>query len=71
MVLVYIEGNILGPFNTKWGALTVALWSVKEAKGNDGNLTKWVVLGPKGIIALANNHLSKDLKVKFNSVFKW
>lgn len=67
---VLMKGLSMGPFNKKWGALTVALWLVKEAEGNDENLIKWVDLGPKGIIALANNHLTKDLKVKFNNVFK-
>ncbi|MCJ8321306.1 MAG: hypothetical protein MJK12_16825 [Colwellia sp.] len=67
---VLMEGLSMGPFDKKWGALTVALWLVKEAKGNDKNLIKWVDLGPKGIITLANNHLSEDLKAKFNNALK-
>jgi len=67
---VLMKGLSMGPFNKKWGALTVALWLVKEAKGNDKNLIKWVDLGPKGIITLANNHLPKKLKTKLNNALK-
>ena len=67
---VLMKGLSMGPFNKKWGALTVALWLVKEAKGNDENLIKWVDLGPKGIMILANNHLSEELKAKLNNAVK-
>ncbi|TQV79997.1 hypothetical protein [Aliikangiella coralliicola] len=63
---VLMKGLSTGPFNKKWGALTVALWLTKEAKGDDKKLIKWVDLGPEGIILLANNHLSRELKVRFN-----
>jgi len=67
---VLMKGLSMGPFNKKWGALTVALWLVKEANGNDEKLIKWADLGPKGIITLANNHLPENLKVKLNDGLK-
>ena len=67
---ILMKGLSMGPFSKKWGALTVALWLVKEAKGNDEKLIKWVDLGPQGIITLANNHLPEYLKVKLNDKLK-
>ena len=61
-----MRGLSTGPFNKKWGALTVALWLTKEAQGNDEKLQKWVNKGPQGILALANLHLSNSLKIKLN-----
>jgi len=67
---ILMKGLSMGPFNKKWGALTVALWLVKEAKGNDEKLIKWVDLGPQGIITLANNHLPDKLKEKLNTALE-
>jgi len=64
---VLMEGLSVGPFHRKWGALTVALWLVKESNGNDEKLIEWVDFGPKGIISLANKHLPKKLKLKLNA----
>ncbi|MEW6735662.1 MAG: hypothetical protein AB1489_30505, partial [Acidobacteriota bacterium] len=59
------QGLSRGQFNKKWGALCVALWLAQEANGNELNLAKWIKLGPKGIISLANKYLPDELKVKF------
>ena len=61
-----MRGLSTGPFNKKWGALTVALWLTKEAQGNDEKLQKWINKGPEGILELANLHLSNSLKIKLN-----
>lgn len=61
-----MRGLSTGPFNKKWGALTVALWLTKEAQGDDEKLQKWVNKGPRGILALANLHLPNSLKIKLN-----
>jgi len=65
---VLMKGLSTGPFHKKWGALTVALWLVKESNGNDEKLIKWADLGPKGVITLANIHLPKNLKLKFSTL---
>lgn len=54
-----------GRFDKKWGALTVALWFVKESNGDDKKLREWINLGPEGIIKLAQKHLPEKLKVEF------
>jgi hypothetical protein len=54
-----------GPFNKKWGALTVALWLAQETGGDDRKLTKWIRRGPKGVIRLAGKYLPRELKSKF------
>jgi len=51
-----------GRFDKKWGALTVALWFVKESAGDDKKLIKWIDSGPDGILILAFNHLPVTLK---------
>ncbi len=66
----HLRGLATGPFNKKWGALTVALWLTKEAKGNDHNLIKWVDLGPNGVLQLANKHLPEKLRVELNNSLK-
>jgi hypothetical protein len=57
-----LEGLSMGPFDQKWGALTVALWLAQEAKGNDGNLQKWVETGPSGVLELARMYLPDEMK---------
>ncbi len=57
-----LEGLSMGPFDQKWGALTVALWLAQEAKGDDHNLQKWVEAGPSGVLILAQKYLPEDLK---------
>jgi hypothetical protein len=59
---VLMQDLSMGRFNEKWGALTVALWLVKESAGDDKNLIKWINLGPDGILTLALNHLPVKLK---------
>jgi hypothetical protein len=60
------KGLSRGPFNKKWGALTVALWLAQEAKGDDRKLARWIEKGPRGIIEMANRRLPKELKKKFD-----
>ncbi len=57
-----LEGLSMGPFDQKWGALTVALWLAQEAKGDDHNLQKWVEAGLSGVLRLAQKYLPADLK---------
>lgn len=57
-----MEGLSMGPFEQKWGALTVALWLAQEAQGDDANLQKWVEAGPEGILTLAQKYLPEELK---------
>lgn len=57
-----LKGLSMGPFDQKWGALTVALWLAQEAKGDDHNLQPWVEAGPAGVLKLAQKYLPKDLK---------
>ena len=62
-----MTGITTGRFDKKWGALTVALWLVKESNGDDAKLRKWVNLGPEGIIQLARKYLPEKLKIEFES----
>jgi hypothetical protein len=57
-----LKGLSMGPFDQKWGALTVALGLAQEAKGGDHNLQKWVEAGPSGVLILAQKYLPEDLK---------
>lgn len=57
-----MEGLSMGPFEQKWGALTVALWLAQEAQGDDANLQKWVEAGPDGILTLSQKYLPEELK---------
>jgi len=57
-----LEGLSIGPFDQKWGALTIALWFAQEAKGDDHNLRPWVEAGPAGVLRLAQKYLPEDLK---------
>jgi len=61
-----LEGLSMGPFEQKWGALTVALWLAQEAQGDDANLQKWVEAGPTGVLTLAQQYLPEDLKVEIS-----
>ena len=56
-----MKGISMGPFDQKWGALTVALWFAQEARGDDRNLQPWIDAGPQGILLLANKYMPKDL----------
>lgn len=57
-----LKGLSMGPFDQKWGALTVALWLAQEAKGDDHNLQPWVEAGLAGVLKLAQKYLPEDLK---------
>jgi hypothetical protein len=57
-----LKGLSMGPFDQKWGALTVALWLAQEAKGDDHNLRQWVEAGPLGVLILAQKYLPETLK---------
>jgi hypothetical protein len=56
-----MEGLSSGPFDQKWGALTVALWLAQEAKGDDRPLQTWVEAGPWGVVTLAQKYLPEEL----------
>lgn len=60
-----------GRFDQKWGALTVALWLVKETRGDDAKLISWVALGPDGILALADKNLPEELKAQLQAGLKF
>jgi hypothetical protein len=66
-VAEFMQGLSMGRFNEKWGALTVALWFVKESAGDDKNLIKWINYGPNGILTLALKHLPVELKDSLKS----
>lgn len=57
-----MEGLSSGPFDQKWGALTVALWLAQEARGDDRRLRRWVEAGPRGVLTLARTYLPEDLR---------
>lgn len=61
-----LRGLSMGPFQEKWGALTVALWLAQEAKGNDANLQKWVAAGPAGVLRLAEKYLPEELQTRIS-----
>jgi hypothetical protein len=53
-----------GPFEQKWGALTVALWLAREARGDDRALRPFVDAGPAGVLALARRNLPPELAAR-------
>ena len=57
-----LAGLSMGPFDQKWGALTVALWLAQEARDDDHHLQKWVETGPMGVLMLAQKYLPEDLR---------
>lgn len=57
-----MNGLSMGPFDQKWGALTVALWLARFAKGDEYKLQRWVESGPEGILTLAEMNLPAELK---------
>ncbi len=59
---VLMEGLSSGPFDQKWGALTVALWLALESRGDDRRLRRWVDAGPRGVLTLARTYLPPDLQ---------
>jgi hypothetical protein len=61
-----MQGLSMGPFDRKWGALTVALWLAQEAAGDDRNLQKWVEAGPTGVLSLAEKYLPEELRRKIS-----
>jgi hypothetical protein len=58
----------MGPFQKKWGALTVALWMYAEAGEDASALARWVEAGPEGILVLAGRHLPADLARRLPSL---
>lgn len=59
---VLMEGRSSGPFDQKWGALTVALRLAQEAERDDRRLQRWVDAGPEGVLGLARLYLPEDLR---------
>ena len=51
-----------GPFDRKWGALTVALWLEQDDSMSHDALRNFVLAGPDGIWALAARHLPPPLR---------
>lgn len=66
-VAALVQGLSLGPFDQKWGGLTVALWLAREAEHGDEQLAFWVDQGPWGVIDLAQKHLPADLASRLPS----
>jgi hypothetical protein len=58
-----------GNVNKKWGATTVAIWLMLEARGNDKNLIYWINKGPAAVIGLAKKYLDGANKEQFQVVF--
>ncbi|MGH7493627.1 MAG: DUF5700 domain-containing putative Zn-dependent protease [bacterium] len=63
-----LAGLSMGPFDQKWGALTVALWLAQEASGDDLRLQKWVEAGPVGVLILAQKYLPEDLRKRMPTI---
>lgn len=61
-VAALLQGLSSGPFEQKWGALTVALWLARETAGDDTRLQPWVEAGPLGVLVLARKYLPTDLQ---------
>lgn len=62
-----IEGLSDGPFDRKWGALTVALWLAQEAQGDDRRLKPWIDAGLDGVLILAHRYLPEELRARMPS----
>jgi hypothetical protein len=56
-----LAGLSRGPFDQKWGALTMALWLEREAAGDPEALRRFVVAGPDGFWDLAARNLPAPL----------
>lgn len=59
-----LEGLSTGPFDQKWGALSVALWLAEEAAGDETALARFVNAGPTGVLELARRHLPPELATR-------
>jgi hypothetical protein len=66
--VILMEGLSVGPFDQKWGALTVALWLAREAEDGDQKLAYWIERGPWGILDLAQKNLPADLSGRLPSM---
>ena len=58
-----------GNVNKKWGATTVAIWLMLEAKGNDKNLIRWINKGSEAVILLAKKYLDGENRERFQKIF--
>jgi hypothetical protein len=58
------KGLSTGPFQKKWGAVTTALWLMKDTQCNNLKLKKWIKAGPDGVLLLAEKYLPNHLKEK-------
>jgi hypothetical protein len=56
-----------GSFRKQWGSLTVGIWLAHESQGDDRKLTKWIAMGPQGVLALAQKYLPQDLADKLST----
>jgi hypothetical protein len=58
-----------GPFNKKWGALTVALWIMKDVEMNHHSLKALIKGGEKSAIYLAKKYLPEALRNEFEKLY--
>ena len=56
-----MEGLSMGPFDEKWGALTVALWLAQDVERKESGLERWIEAGPQGVLTLARKYLPAAL----------
>ena len=59
-----------GSFRKQWGSLTVGIWLANESKGDDAKLTRWINMGPEGILILANKYLPQAHKERLMAGLK-
>lgn len=59
-----------GPVHKKWGALPVAIWLALEAKEDHHKLTRWIEMGPAGIITLALKYLDEENSGELKTALK-
>ena len=64
------KGLSAGPFQQKWGAVTTALWLMKDTQCNNLKLKKWIEAGPAGVLLLAEKYLPNHLKEKLHRAMK-
>lgn len=63
-----MQGLSTGPFEQKWGALTVALWLARETQQDgDTALRYWVEQGPGGVLELALKYLPAEQAARLPS----
>jgi hypothetical protein len=64
------KGLSEGSFQKKWGAVTTALWLMKDTECNNLKLKKWIKAGPAGVLLLAEKYLPNHLKEKLHQALR-